>query len=170
MRLPGLSPSSKTSYERRLATALSAVQRPPFRSGYLAAGLLSALGSKKRQPHHYRLLGLQQGCSMEEVRRTYKKYALLLHPDKAMAACHFATRLPLPGNGCGGGGNGSNGTGAASTELLGLADNVRLRLEAGASWLFKAAQEAADALQDQGVSNRKAAMMSVRCRLILLTL
>lgn len=68
-----------------------------------------------------------------QVRRCFKKLALLLHPDKAASSCRFATRLgPAP----------------AAAEVVGLADRVRARLEEGAAWLFKAAQEAAEVLQD----------------------
>lgn len=132
--LPGLTPNSKSSYQRRLAQARAAAQRRPSFGGFLAAGLRG--GSDSCQPHHYRLLGLQQQCTQEEARRCFKKLALLLHPDKAASTCRFATRL------------GDADWPGVREVVGGPAEGVRRRFEASAGWLFKAAQEAAEVLLD----------------------
>ncbi|KAL0026901.1 hypothetical protein WJX77_010227 [Trebouxia sp. C0004] len=103
--------------------------RDPFKT---ASRLSQARGDvRRKQPvHHYRLLGLSQTCSSEEVRKAYKKCSLRFHPDKAITHCKFAFSLGLQG--------------AALGDRL----EIETRVRDEANWLFKCISEANVVLSD----------------------
>eukprot|EP00891_Asterochloris_glomerata_P007206 jgi/Astpho2/7206/fgenesh1_pg.00113_%23_41_t len=80
--------------------------------------------------HHYKLLGLERGCTTEEVRKAYKKSSLRFHPDKALVHCRFAASL------------GDSGTVMPDTS------EIQARVRSEAHWLFTCIGEAQMVLSD----------------------
>eukprot|EP00198_Chlamydomonas_reinhardtii_P010615 XP_001699952.1 DnaJ-like protein [Chlamydomonas reinhardtii] len=93
--------------------------------------------SWQKTPHHYKLLGLTNTCSEEEVRKAYRRLALKHHPDKAMSAVKVA--LTVPGAA---GASPYSGPLAAASEL-----EARVRDEA--AWLFNFINQAHEELSDK---------------------
>ncbi|KAL4440410.1 hypothetical protein ABPG75_003411 [Micractinium tetrahymenae] len=123
MAAPGLPAADKKDYQQRLANEQAAAKKAASRS----AGLL---GSRPPPIDHYKLLGLERSAAAEDVRRAYKKLALQLHPDKAVATCRVAARCC----GCG-----TPAFAAAAAQE---------RLSERATWLFKLLGEANEVLSD----------------------
>lgn len=93
-------------------------------------GRARAAAAGRSQPDHYRLLGLKQGASADDVRRAYKKFALRMHPDKAASACRFGTSI-VPG-----------------TPLVGDASAIEAAVQEQANKLFASISEANTVLSD----------------------
>jgi hypothetical protein len=70
---------------------------------------------------HYKLLGLGRQCSEGDVKRAYKKLALQMHPDKAVASCKFSTQA---------------GPGGAKLAAE-LVSEAQARVAEDATWIFK---------------------------------
>lgn len=115
---PDVPAATRKEYEARLQTAQQAARRENTRG--------------ESQPvDHYRVLGVQRECTTEEVRKVYKKLALLLHPDKSASACRFADQM-----------------GPVGSRLAGPVAEVQTRVRDAATWLFKCLGEAHDVLTD----------------------
>jgi len=112
--------TSLAEYQTRLRAAKEA-----------AAPRLTFYGATMNPPpaNHYKVLGLEKDCAAEEVRKSYRKLALQLHPDKDEAV-KLITACRLSFNLCE-----SSGTGGS--ELTELAAATQKRLEEGASWVFQ---------------------------------
>lgn len=120
----GITSTSKAEYQNRLRAAQQAAA--PRRTFY---------GTMMNAPraNHYKVLGLEKGCDAAQVRKSYKKLALQLHPDKSTTACRVSFKI------C--------GTGSSvGSELTELAAETQKRLENGASWVFKCLGEANETL------------------------
>jgi len=120
----GITSTSKAEYQTRLRAAKEAAA--PRRTFY---------GATMNPPpaNHYKVLGLERGCAADQVRKSYKKLALQLHPDKSITACRVSFNL------CGSGSSGGS-------ELTEPAAATQRRLEDGASWIFKCLGEANETL------------------------
>lgn len=118
---PGLSSADRKEYQSRQASEQASAKRAGSRRG---------LGSSQAALDHYKLLGLERTVTGDEVRRTYKKLALQLHPDKAASAVRLAPCCA--------------GCGSAPFE----AQAAQGRLQERATWLFKLLGEANEVLSD----------------------
>lgn len=127
---PSLTADSKKEYNNRLTAAQRAAAPRPRQSMYG----YSSTGSKITcPPDHYKMLGVDTRCTAEEVRRAYKKLALLLHPDKSASSCRVAERL-----------------GSKGVLVAGPVKDAQERVREAATWLFKCLGEAQEVLGDDG--------------------
>ncbi|RMZ52662.1 hypothetical protein APUTEX25_000781, partial [Auxenochlorella protothecoides] len=123
----GATPAEKKGYQTRLAAAQRAAA--PRSNGMMRRG---GEGEAPPPPDHYRLLGLAANCSGEEVRRTFKRLALQLHPDKTAGAVRCRASL------------GSCGAVIEEDQET----ELRQSLQEAATWLFKCLSEAHEVLTD----------------------
>ncbi|GMH41963.1 hypothetical protein BSKO_09882 [Bryopsis sp. KO-2023] len=86
--------------------------------------------SSEAMPNHYQILGVDQKCEENEIRKAYKMLALRFHPDKAMTSCRFGAKM-----------------GSSGVEYYGY-NEICHRVKEEGSWLFKAINEANAALMD----------------------
>ncbi|KAG2436297.1 hypothetical protein HXX76_006608 [Chlamydomonas incerta] len=93
--------------------------------------------SWQKTPHHYKLLGLTNTCSEEEVRKAYRRLALKHHPDKAMSAVKVALATP-----------GAAGASPYSGPLA-VASELEARVRDEAAWLFNFINQAHEELSDK---------------------
>lgn len=116
----GVTPEAKAEYRRR-AHAAEVAGTP--RRGY---------GALIDPPtNHYKMLGVEHTCAVNDVRRAYKKLALYLHPDKVTSNTKVATQV-----------------GHVGTVLREPAERVHTLLQDHATWLFKCVSNANEALGD----------------------
>ncbi|CAD7696516.1 unnamed protein product [Ostreobium quekettii] len=92
----------------------------------LAEAQVSAV--KDPTPDHFKLLGLQATCKMDELKKAYRQLAVRLHPDKAALNCPYSLRF-----------------GPSGVKVLGES-KVLDTIKEEASWLFKLINEANDAI------------------------
>ncbi|KAF5838322.1 hypothetical protein DUNSADRAFT_3054 [Dunaliella salina] len=128
----GLTPSERQAITNQIATA-------------------RATAAWQKTHDHYRVMGLERGCSEDEVRKTYRKAALKYHPDKAATLCRFNLVPPL--------GPDSKSL-QAEGELVpvvfiaGQGPGVDARVLAEANWLFSLIGQAHEELSDKAKRRR----------------
>jgi tetratricopeptide (TPR) repeat protein len=84
LSLPGLDQTMRIGYQQRLSEARR-------RASSMTPSSLSETTENHR--NHYMLLSLEQTCGEAEVRKAYKRLALVFHPDKSVSSCPFARSL-----------------------------------------------------------------------------
>lgn len=95
----------------------------------LAEAQVSAV--KDPTPDHYKLLGLQATCKMDELKKAYRQLAVRLHPDKAALNCPYSLSF-----------------GPSGVKVVGESKTLDT-IKEEASWLFKLINEANDALTNE---------------------
>jgi len=84
LSLPGLDQTMRIGYQQRLSEARR-------RASLMTPSFLSETTENHR--NHYMLLSLEKTCGEAEVRKAYKRLALVFHPDKSVSSCPFARSL-----------------------------------------------------------------------------
>ncbi|XP_068652651.1 chaperone protein dnaJ 49-like [Aristolochia californica] len=76
-------PNGISSPRARVSSDKSSSSSSPSK-GYTEEQI-SIVRQIKRQKDYYEILGLERNCSVEDVRKAYRKFSLKVHPDKNMA-------------------------------------------------------------------------------------
>lgn len=84
LSLPGLDQTMRTGYQQRLSEARK-------QASSMTPSYSSEITENYR--NHYMLLSLERTCGEAEVRKAYKRLALIFHPDKSVSSCSFARSL-----------------------------------------------------------------------------
>ncbi|XP_057414962.1 chaperone protein dnaJ 49-like [Lotus japonicus] len=84
---PGKPAADNPSVRRRSSAAAAPV--PPSSSSSSSASYtteqVSIIREIKRKKNYYEILGLEKSCTVEDVRKSYRKLSLKVHPDKNKA-------------------------------------------------------------------------------------
>ena len=122
----GLHAEAHRSIERAISCAADAAQRSQYRS--VSHSWPSCPQGLGQQPDFRMLLGLQHGSTEGDAKKSYRKLALKLHPDKTSQSVKVQYHL-----------------GPAGTQLM-AAEETQRQLLKHATWLFKLLGEAHEAL------------------------
>ena len=82
------SPSSKPSDQPSIRQRVSSTGSPSSNSSVAAAATpeqIAIVMELKKKKDYYEILGLEKSCSVEDIRKAYRKLSLKVHPDKNKA-------------------------------------------------------------------------------------
>ncbi|MCD9643579.1 hypothetical protein HAX54_031180 [Datura stramonium] len=82
---PNVSNSTDSPSSSSIPSESSGIRRRVSASGSYTEEQVTIVREIKRKKDYYDILGLEKGCSVEDVRKSYRKLSLKVHPDKNKA-------------------------------------------------------------------------------------